>query len=164
LDEAIINHVRRRENLLIGEITAEQIKMTIGSASPPMHGNGVTMEIKGRDLIKGMPKRIIVTQRQIAEALSESVNAIVSALRVTLEATPGELSADIAEKGVILTGGGSLLTNLPQVLSDAIGLSVVIAENPLCCVALGIGHVLEHIDDLGHMLAQPAASLRRSSN
>jgi rod shape-determining protein MreB len=155
--------MRRRESLLIGETTAEQIKKTIGSASFPVQGSAVTMEIKGRDLITGMPKRILVTQRQIAEALSECVNAIVSALRVTLEATPGELSADIADKGVVLTGGGSLLTNLPLVLSDAVGLSVVIAEDPLCCVVRGIGNVLEHIDSLGHMLAQPAVSLRRSS-
>ncbi|HEY4264578.1 MAG TPA: rod shape-determining protein [Micropepsaceae bacterium] len=163
MDEAIVSYVRRRENLLIGETTAEQIKKTIGSASLPLQGDGITMEIKGRDLLKGMPKQMGVTQRQIAEALSESVNAIVTAVRVALEATPGELSADIAEKGVTLTGGGSLLSNLPRVLSDATGLAVVIAENPLCCVALGIGHVLEHRGNLGHMLAQPAVSLRRSN-
>ena len=122
------------------------------------------MGIKGRDLLKGMPKKIEVTQRQIAEALSESINAIVTALRVALEATPGELSADIADKGVTLTGGGSLLANLPQVLSDATGLSVAIAEDPLCCVALGIGQVLEQRGNLGHMLAQPAVSLRRSNS
>ena len=122
------------------------------------------MEIKGRDLLRGMPKKIGVTQRQIAEALSESVNAIVAALRVALEATPGELSADIADKGVTLTGGGSLLANLPKVLSEASGLSVTVAEDPLCCVALGIGHVLEHLGNLRHMLAQPAVSLRRSNN
>jgi rod shape-determining protein MreB len=164
MDEAIVSYVRRRESLLIGETTAEQIKKAIGSASPPVQGDGVTMEIKGRDLLKGMPKCLVVTQRQVAEALSESVNAIVTALRVTLETTPGELSADIADKGLTLTGGGSLLTNLPQVLSDEIGLPVVIAEDPLCCVALGIGHVLEHIDKLGHMLDQPATSLRRSNS
>jgi rod shape-determining protein MreB len=164
MDEAIVSYVRRRENLLIGETTAEQIKRAIGSASLPVQGDGTTMEIKGRDLLKGMPKQMEVTQRQIAEALSESVAAIVTAVRVALEATPGELSADIAEKGVTLTGGGSLLANLPQVLSDASGLSVVIAEDPLSCVALGIGQVVEHRGNLGHMLAQPAVSVRRSNN
>src|SRR5438128_597461 len=106
MDEAIVSYVRRRENLVIGETTAEQIKKAIGSASVPFEGDGGTIEIKGRDLLKGMPKQIIVTQRQIAEALSESVKSIVTAVRMALEATPGELSADIAENGVTLTGGG----------------------------------------------------------
>jgi rod shape-determining protein MreB len=163
MDEAIINYVRRRKNLLIGETTAERIKKEIGSAAPPAEGEGIMLEIKGRDLINGVPKQIAISQRHIAEALTEPVNAIVGALKIALEATPPELSADIAGKGVVLTGGGALLTNLAQVLRDATGLPVMVADDPLSCVALGTGHVLENMESLGHMLAQPALSLHRLS-
>ena len=109
MDEAIIAYIRRHQNLLIGESTAERIKKEIGSAAPPLEGTGSSVEIKGRDLLNGVPKEITVTQRQIAEALTEPVSAIIEAVKVALEATPPELAADIVDKGIVLTGGGSLL-------------------------------------------------------
>ena len=125
------------------------------SARPrrPMDGNGVTMEIKGRDLLNGVPKEITITQRHIAEALAEPVGAIVEAVKVALEATPPELAADIVDKGIVLTGGGSLLANLDQVLRDETGLPVSIADDPLSCVALGTGRVLENTKGMRHVLS-----------
>ena len=117
MDEAIIAYIRRHQNLLIGEASSERIKKEIGSACAPADGNGITMEIKGRDLLNGVPKEITITQRHIAEALAEPVGAIVEAVKVALEATPPELAADIVDKGIVLTGGGSLLANLDQVLA-----------------------------------------------
>jgi rod shape-determining protein MreB and related proteins len=114
MDEAIIAYIRRHQNLLIGEASSERIKKEIGSAAPPADGNGVTMDIKGRDLLNGVPKEITITQRHIAEALAEPVGAIVEAVKVALEATPPELAADIVDKGIVLTGGGSLLANLDR--------------------------------------------------
>ena len=131
MDEAIIAYIRRHQNLLIGEASSERIKKEIGSAALPPDGNGVTMEIKGRDLLNGVPKEITITQRHIAEALAEPVGAIVEAVKVALEATPPELAADIVDKGIVLTGGGSLLANLDQVLRDETGLPVSIADDPL---------------------------------
>ena len=119
--------------------SSERIKKEIGSAAPPADGNGVTLEIKGRDLLNGVPKEITITQRHIAEALAEPVGAIVEAVKVALEATPPELAADIVDKGIVLTGGGSLLANLDQVLREETGLPVSIADDPLSCVALGTG-------------------------
>ena len=112
MDEAIIAYIRRHQNLLIGEASSERIKKEIGSAAAPEGGSGITMEIKGRDLLNGVPKEITITQRHIAEALAEPVGAIVEAVKVALEATPPELAADIVDKGIVLTGGGSLLANL----------------------------------------------------
>ncbi len=109
MDEAIIAYIRRHQNLLIGEASSERIKKEIGSAAAPDSGSGITMEIKGRDLLNGVPKEITITQRHIAEALAEPVGAIVEAVKVALEATPPELAADIVDKGIVLTGGGSLL-------------------------------------------------------
>ena len=122
MDEAIIAYIRRHQNLLIGEASAERIKKEIGSAAPPQDGNGITLEIKGRDLLNGVPKEITITQRHIAEALAEPTSAIVEAVKVALEATPPELAADIVDKGIVLTGGGSLLANLDQVLREETGL------------------------------------------
>jgi rod shape-determining protein MreB and related proteins len=152
MDEAIIAYIRRHQNLLIGESTAERIKKQIGSAAPPLDGTGITMEIKGRDLLNGVPKEITITQRQIAEALTEPVSAIVEAVKVALEATPPELAADIVDKGIVLTGGGSLLANLDQVLRDETGLPVSIADDALSCVALGTGKTLENAKAMRHML------------
>ncbi len=153
MDEAIIAYIRRHQNLLIGEASSERIKKEIGSAALPMDGNGVTMEIKGRDLLNGVPKEITITQRHIAEALAEPVGAIVEAVKVALEATPPELAADIVDKGIVLTGGGSLLANLDQVLRDETGLPVSIADDPLSCVALGTGRVLENTKGMRHILS-----------
>jgi len=143
MDEAIINYIRRTHNLLIGEATAERVKKDIGSACAPENGEGVEMTIKGRDLMNGVPKEIIVSQRQIAESMAEPVGAIVEAVKVALEHTAPELAADIVDKGIVLTGGGALLGNLDFVLRHSTGLPVSIADEPLSCVALGTGRVLE---------------------
>lgn len=152
MDEAIIAYIRRVHNLLIGETTAERIKKEIGSAAPPSSGNGRFMEIKGRDLINGVPKEVVITERQIAEALVEPVGQIIEAVKITLENTPPELGSDIAERGIVMTGGGSLLSNLDFVLRHATGLAVTIADDPLSCVALGTGHALEEIKTLRGVL------------
>ncbi|HFD16031.1 MAG TPA: rod shape-determining protein [Rhodospirillales bacterium] len=152
MDEAIINYIRRNHNLLIGEATAELIKKEIGSACLPEDGTGAVMEIKGRDLMNGVPKEIAISQRQIAEALAEPVNAIVEAVKVALEHTAPELSADIVDKGIVLTGGGALLQNLDHVLRHATGLPVSLADEPLTCVALGTGRCLEEMRSLRHVL------------
>lgn len=143
MDEAIINYIRRVHNLLIGESTAERIKKEIGSACPPSEGEGRTMQIKGRDLLNGVPKEIVVTERQISEALAEPVSQIVEAVKHALENTAPELAADIVDKGIVMTGGGSLLKNLDFVLRYATGLPVTLADDPLLCVAIGTGNALE---------------------
>jgi rod shape-determining protein MreB len=153
MDEAIIAYIRRHHNLLIGEATAERIKKEIGSAAAPMNGApDPTMEIKGRDLLNGVPKEITVTQRHIAEALAEPVSAIIEAVKVALESTPPELAADIVDKGIVLTGGGALLSNLDQVLRDQTGLPISIADDALSCVALGTGRALEDPKRMKHTL------------
>ncbi|MBI4030245.1 MAG: rod shape-determining protein [Proteobacteria bacterium] len=152
MDEAIIAYIRRVHNLLIGESSSERIKKEIGCACPPADGEGRMMEIKGRDLMNGVPKEIVISERQIAEALAEPVGAIVEAVKVALEHTPPELAADIVEKGIVLTGGGALLTNLDHVLRHATGLPVTIADDPLSCVALGTGHALEEMKTLKNVL------------
>ncbi len=152
MDEAVIQYIRRHHNLLIGEATAENIKKLIGSACLPEDGNGDVVEIKGRDLMNGVPKEIVISQRQIAESLAEPVSQIVEAVKVALEHTAPELSADIVDKGIVLTGGGSLLGNLDFVLRHATGLPVSLAEEPLTCVALGTGRCLEEMKTLRHVL------------
>jgi rod shape-determining protein MreB len=152
MDESIIAYVRRNHNLLLGESSAERIKMTIGTACPPDDGNGQNMNIKGRDLMNGVPKEIIITERQISEALAEPVGAIIDAVKVALENTAPELAADIVDKGIVLTGGGALLGNLDYVLRHATGLPVSIADEPLKCVALGTGRCLEEMKTLRHVL------------
>ena len=152
MDEAIISYIRRQHNLLIGESTAERIKKTIGSASSPSGGQGRTMEIRGRDLVNGLPKEVTLSEKQIAESLSDPVNQIVDAVRAALERTPPELSSDIADKGIVMTGGGALLSNLDKVLSDATRLPVIISEEALSCVALGCGKVLENMSKFKHVL------------
>ena len=154
MDEAIISYIRRSHNLLIGESSAERIKMDIGAATPSSdeYEDGPYREVKGRDLMNGVPREILVGQRQIAESLSEPVTAIVEAVKVALENTPPELAADIVDKGIVLTGGGALLYRLDQVLRDATGLPVVVAENPLSCVALGTGRALEEMKRLRNVL------------
>jgi rod shape-determining protein MreB len=144
MDHAIINYIRKYHNLLIGESTAEEIKKKIGSAILPANGGeGEKTTIKGRDLMNGVPKEIELSERQVAESLQEPVNSIKEAVHKALEKTPPELSSDIVERGVIVTGGGALLKNIDVLLRDSTGLPVFIAENPLHCVALGTGMALE---------------------
>jgi rod shape-determining protein MreB and related proteins len=145
-DEAIINYIRRNYGMLIGETTAELIKKKIGSAFP---GSEVRdMEIKGRNLAEGIPRAFTVSSNEILEALTDPLNAIVSAVKQALERTPPELGADIAEKGMVLTGGGALLRDLDRLLMEETGLPVVVAEDPLTCVVRGCGKALENIDRL----------------
>jgi rod shape-determining protein MreB and related proteins len=144
MDEAIIQYIKKKYNLLVGERSAEQIKLDIGSAYPldePM-----TLEIKGRDLIEGIPKTLTVTDAEIRDALAEPISVIVNAVRVALERTPPELSADIVDRGIVLTGGGSLLKNLDRLFREETGLPVSVAENPLCSVVLGTGKMLSDFD------------------
>jgi rod shape-determining protein MreB len=144
MDESVIQYIKKKYNLLVGERTAEQIKFEIGSAFPldePM-----TMEIKGRDLIEGIPKTLTITDAEIREALQEPVAIIVNAVRVALERTPPELSADIVDRGIVLTGGGSLLRNLDRLLREETGLPVSVAEDPLSSVVLGTGKMLSDFD------------------
>jgi len=152
MDEAIIAYIRRNHNLLIGESTAERIKKQVGTAAPPEDGVGKTMEIKGRDLMNGVPKEIMIDQLQISEALAEPIGAIVEGVKYALEQTPPELAADIVEKGIVLTGGGALLRDLDKVLRKATGLSVFVADEPLTCVALGTGRSIED-EILKHVLS-----------
>ena len=144
LDDAIVQYLKRKYNLLIGERTAEQIKIDIGSAYPLKEE--LTMDIKGRDLVEGVPKTLTIRDSEIREALAEQVGTIVEVVRWALERTPPELSADIMDKGIVLSGGGALLRGLDQRLRDETGLPVVSAEDPLASVVLGTGRVLEDID------------------
>lgn len=140
LDEAIIQYLKRKYNLLVGERTAEQIKMKIGSASEL--DKPITMEIKGRNLIEGVPRTLTIGDAEIREALAEGISTIMNAIRVALERTPPELSADISDRGIVLTGGGGLIKNLDKRIRQETGLPVSIAEDPLACVVLGIGKML----------------------
>jgi rod shape-determining protein MreB len=144
MDIAIIQYLKRKYNLLIGERTAEHIKIELGSAYPLKEE--LKMDIKGRDLVEGVPKTLTITDEEIREALAETVATIVEAVRMALERTPPELSADIMDKGIVLSGGGALLRNLDQRLRDETGLPVVLAEDPLASVVLGTGRVLSDID------------------
>ncbi|MFC5542215.1 MAG: rod shape-determining protein [Bacilli bacterium] len=144
MDQAIISYIRKTYNLTIGERTAEQIKMEIGTAR--VDDVDETMEIRGRDLLTGLPKTIEISASEISESLKEAIAAIIDGVKKTLEKTPPELSADVMERGIVLTGGGALLRNLDKVISDETKMPVFIAENPLDCVAIGTGKALEHID------------------
>ena len=144
MDEAIISYMRRHHNLLIGETTAERIKKEIGTARPPEDGHGLAIDVKGRDLMQGVPREVRISEKQAADAVAEPVSQIIEAVKVALEATPPELAADIADKGIMLTGGGSLLRGLDLEIRDHTGLPVTVADDPLSCVALGCGKVLEH--------------------
>lgn len=143
MDEAIAQYIKKKFNLMIGERTSEMLKMEIGSAIDT--GENESMEIRGRDLLTGLPKTIEVTLREIAESLSETVRSIVDAVKITLEQSPPELAADIMDRGIVLTGGGALLRNLDKLLSDETGMPVIVAENPLDCVALGTGKALDNL-------------------
>ncbi len=144
MDEAIIGYIKKKHNLLVGERTAEEIKMRLGSAFPL--DEEISMEIRGRDLLEGIPKTLTISDEEIREALAETVQVIVDATRVALEQIPPELSADIGDRGIILAGGGSLLKNLDKRLREETGLPVSLAEEPLHAVALGIGRMLVDFD------------------
>ncbi len=143
MDDAIIQYIKRTYNLAIGERTSEQMKLEIGSAMPGDLAE--SMEIRGRDLVSGLPKTIAVTSLEVADALADTVNSIVEAVKVTLEKCPPELAADIMDRGIVLTGGGGLLRNLDKLLARETGMPVLVAENPLDCVAIGTGRALENI-------------------
>ena len=141
MDESIVQHIKRKHSLLIGERTAELIKITIGSAYP---GNEIqTMEIRGRDLVAGVPKTIEITDEEIREALMEPVQQVVESVRIALERTPPELASDILDKGLVLAGGGALLRNLDVLLREEIGMPVTLADDPLTAVVMGAGKVLD---------------------
>ena len=153
MDEAIIGYMRRKHNILVGESSAERIKEKIGSACVLDDSDGRTMEIKGRDLMNGVPKALIISERQVAEGLAEPVSNIIELVKVALEHTSPELAADIVDKGIVLTGGGALLGNLDQVLRNATGLPVTLADDPLSCVVLGTGRALEEMKRLKGVLS-----------
>lgn len=156
LDNSIIQYIKRKYNLLIGERTAEDIKINIGSAFPLEEET--TMDIKGRDLMDGLPKNIQITSGEIREALADPLSMVLDAIRTTLEKTPPELSADIIDHGITLTGGGALLRGLDHLIEKETGMPVHIAESPLDCVAMGTGRVLDDIDKLRDLLADDAKS------
>jgi rod shape-determining protein MreB len=150
MDEAIISQVKKKYNLLIGEQTAEAVKIQIGSAYPVEEMR--EMEVKGRDLIDGVPKTILMHADEVREAIAEPVAAIVEVVKSTLEKSPPELSADIMDKGIVLAGGGALLRNLPALLREKTGLPVVVAEDPLLCVVLGAGKALDELETFAQMV------------
>ncbi|HEX7167465.1 MAG TPA: rod shape-determining protein [Acidimicrobiales bacterium] len=153
LDDAIINYIKKEYSLALGERTAEEIKMVLGSACPLEEE--ISAEIRGRDLITGLPKTIITTTEEVREALEEPIAAVVDAVKVTLDKTPPELAADIMEQGIVLTGGGALLTGLDARLSSETGMPIVVADNPLLSVAIGGGQFLEEFDALKDVLLPP---------
>ena len=150
LDEDIVNYIKREMNLAIGETTAEQIKIEIGCALPPM--TELTMDVCGRDLTTGLPKHVIITSSQIGEAMAESISKIVDVVKQTLERTPPELASDIMERGIMLTGGGALIRDIDKLLSAKTGMPVYVAENPLDCVVKGAGKTLEDLEKLKSIL------------
>jgi rod shape-determining protein MreB len=144
MDESIIQYIKKNYNLMIGERTAESLKLEIGSAG---NAEGIEpIEIRGRDLISGLPKTVLIKAEEVAEALKDIVEAIVESVKNTLEKTPPELAADIMDRGIVLTGGGALLRNLDKVISEETKMPVLVAENPLDCVAIGTGKALDNID------------------
>lgn len=153
MDDAIISHIKRRYNLMIGERTAEDIKTTIGSAYFTDNSMAEeTFDVRGRDLVTGLPKTVIITAKEIQDALMEPVTAIVEAIKICLEKTPPELAADIMDRGIVMAGGGSLLKGLDELISRETGMPVHLAEEPLAAVAMGTGKVLENIDVLKRVL------------
>jgi rod shape-determining protein MreB len=152
MDDAIMHYIRRHHNLMIGESTAEKIKKEIGSATVEENSKEIKMTIKGRSMVNGIPQEVEIDQRQVAESLGEVVTSIMEGVRTALENTAPELSADIVDRGIVMTGGGSLLKNLDKVLSEATGLPVFVADNPLHCVVNGTGRTLEEMKTLQNVL------------
>lgn len=153
MDEAIVSHCRKNYNLLIGERTAEQIKIDIGSAYPLAEER--TIEVRGRDLVTGLPKTLTLTSSEIRDALSDPVSTVVDAVRMTLEKTPPELASDIMDRGIVMAGGGSLLRGLDKHLAQETDMSVYVVDDPVSCVAYGTGKILEEIDTLKKVLIMP---------
>ncbi|MAR19334.1 rod shape-determining protein [Paracoccaceae bacterium] len=152
MDEALMSYLRRYKNMLIGVATAEKIKESIGSARKPNDNRGAAMQVRGRDLLTGVPKEIEINQAQVAEALAEPVQQICDAVMLALEATPPDLSADIVDRGIMLTGGGALLGELDLALREQTGLAVTVADDSRNCVALGTGKALEYEKQLRHII------------
>jgi rod shape-determining protein MreB len=146
MDEAIMAFIKRKYNLMIGDMTSERIKINIGSAYNTDVGDKHTMEIKGRDLISGIPKTLTINETEIKEALAEPVNIILETIKVVLENTPPELASDIVDKGIILAGGGALLRGLDVLIREETGLPVLVAEDPLTAVVRGVGKMLDELD------------------
>lgn len=159
MDEAIMQYIKKTYNLMIGERTSEQLKLEIGSAQPMETQKSI--EIRGRDLVSGLPKTMAVTSDEITEALADTVNKIVDAVKITLERCPPELAADIMDRGIVLTGGGALLHNLDKLLARETGMPVLVAEHPLDCVAIGTGRALENIHLFKSTRSGPATRSRR---
>lgn len=157
MDEAIVAHCRKNYNLLIGERTAEQIKIDIGSAYPLPEER--TVEVRGRDLVTGLPKTLTLTSSEVRDALAEPVSTIVDAVRIALEKTPPELAADIMDRGIVMAGGGSLLRGLDKHLSQETDMSVYVVDDPISCVAYGTGKILDEIDTLKKVLFMPKKSV-----
>src|SRR5690625_166964 len=159
MDEAIINYIRKKYHLLIGERSAENIKMTIGAAGEVTQDD--VMDIRGRDLVNGLPKTISISTEEIAQALKQTIDLIINAIKDTLEKTPPELAADVVDRGAVLSGGGALLKNIAQTISDATNIPVFIADSPLDCVAIGTGKSLDYIE---HFKANPNVSTHPTIN
>ena len=157
MDEAIVAHCRKNYNLLIGERTAEQIKIDIGSAYPLPEEK--TIEVRGRDLVTGLPKTLTLTSSEVRDALAEPVATVVDAVRMTLEKTPPELAADIMDRGIVMAGGGSLLRGLDKYIAQETDMSVYVVDDPISCVAYGTGKILEEIDTLKKGLIMPKSNL-----
>ncbi len=152
-DEAIATYIRKKYNLMIGERTAEEVKIAIGSAMPLE--DDIVMEVRGRDEVAGLPRTVQIHASEVTEAITEPLEAIIGAVRAVLEETPPELSSDIIDKGMILTGGGALLRKLPDLLTEVTGVPCYVADDPLSCVAVGTGLALEHMDILRDSLEEP---------
>jgi rod shape-determining protein MreB len=150
MDEAIVQHMKRKYNLLCGERTAERIKCDVGTAFPM--DDVLTMEVKGRDLLQGVPKPVVVNSEEVRDALHDPISSILEAIRSALEGTPPELSADIVDKGIVLTGGGALLRNLDKLIRDETGLPVTVADDPISAVVLGAGKALDELDLLKEVM------------
>lgn len=157
MDDAIVEYLKKTYNLMIGERTAEEIKMRIGTAYPPEEE--MTMEVKGRDLVAGLPKMVTISSEEIREALADPISQITESVRITLERTPPELSADLIERGIIMAGGGSLLKGLDKLIQEETGLPVHVAEDPLTAVAMGTGKVLSEIHYLKKVTVTPKAEI-----
>jgi rod shape-determining protein MreB len=153
MDQAIVNYLRREQKILIGEMSAERIKKEIGTAQPPENGTGMSLTVRGRGTLDGVPKETEINEAMIADALSEPVNDIIDAVKIALEAMPPELAADIVDRGIVLTGGGALLRNLDAVIREQAQLPVMIADDPLRCVVNGCGHVLENFSKMRNVLS-----------
>ena len=152
MDEAISNYIKRRYNILVGERTAEQVKIAIGCALPT--GENLSIEVRGRDLVQGVPKAVVVTEDEVRDALLEPINQIVDVIRIALEKTPPELSSDIVDRGITIAGGGALLRNLDKLIAQETGLPVVVVDDPLSAVVLGSGAVLDKLDLLKDVVLQ----------